>query len=61
MNDKIEVDYERTDDQLIAYSSLPILKRVQWLDDVRRFTLMVREVPTVEIKSSRRDAPCWRR
>jgi len=47
MNEKIEFDYDRTDAQLLSYSSLPILDRLQWLDDVRRFTLMVREAPTV--------------
>ena len=59
MNEKIEFDYERTDEQLIAYSSLPILDRLQWLDEVRRFTLMVREAPTVNREGSRRDALRW--
>jgi hypothetical protein len=60
MNEKIEFDYERTDEQLIAYSSLPILDRLRWLDEVRQFTLMVREAPTVDPENSQRDAPRWR-
>ncbi len=47
MNEELEFDYERTDEQLLAYSSLPILDRLQWLDEVRQFTLMVREAPTI--------------
>ena len=54
MNEKIEFDYERTDEQLIAYSSLPILDRLQWRDEVRRFTLMVRDAPTVDVQGRRR-------
>lgn len=53
MNEKIEFDYERTDEQLIAYSSLPILDRLRWLDEVRQFTLMVREAPTVDPENRR--------
>lgn len=53
MNEEVEFDYERTDEQLIAYSSLPILHRLQWLDDVRRFTLMVRDAPTVDLPGRR--------
>ncbi|MDP2810034.1 MAG: hypothetical protein Q8O34_07770 [Rhodocyclaceae bacterium] len=54
MNEKIEFDCGRTDEQLIACSSLPIHDRLQWMDEVRRFTLMVREAPTVNPESSRR-------
>lgn len=56
MNEKIEFDYVRSDEQLIAYSSLPLLDRLQWLDEVRRFTLMMREAPTANRDSSQRSA-----
>ncbi|MCF8150058.1 MAG: hypothetical protein K9K30_09280 [Burkholderiaceae bacterium] len=60
MNEKIEFDYHRTDEQLLAYSSLPVLDRLQWLDEVRQFTLMLREAPTVVKEASRGDASHWR-
>ncbi len=53
MNERIELDCERMDEQLINRSSLPILDRLQWLGQLRRSTLMVREAPTVNIKSRR--------
>jgi hypothetical protein len=53
MNEKVEFHYERTDAQLIAFSSLPILERLHWLDEVRQFTLMMRAAPTFNLESRR--------
>lgn len=53
MNENNEFDYARTDDQLVACGSLPILDRLQWRDDVRRFTPMVRDAPTVDLEGRR--------
>ena len=39
--------YEISDERLIAYSRIPLLDRLRWLDEVRRFTWMVRNAPTV--------------
>jgi len=44
----IDFTYEISDERLLAYSQLPILDRLRWLDEVRRFTLMVRAAPTVQ-------------
>jgi hypothetical protein len=45
--DRIDFSYEISDERLLAYSLLPILDRLRWLDEVRCFTLMVRQAPTV--------------
>jgi len=45
--ERIDFSYEISDERLIAYSRLPLLDRLRWLDEVRRFTLMVREAPVV--------------
>ncbi len=39
--------YELSDERLIAYSRLSLLERLQWLDELRCFTLTVRAAPTV--------------
>jgi hypothetical protein len=44
---KIDFDYEISDERLLAYSRVPLLDRLKWLDEARRFTLMVRAAPTV--------------
>ena len=44
--------YEIPDERLMAYSRIPLLDRLKWLDAVRRFTLAARAAPTVG-----RDAP----
>ena len=43
----VDFSYEISDERLLAYSQMPILDRLRWLDEVRRFTLMVRQAPTV--------------
>ncbi len=50
--ERVDFSYEISDERLIAYSRLPLLDRLRWLDEVRRFTLMTREAPVV----SREDA-----
>lgn len=47
--------YEIPDERLMAYSRIPLLDRLKWLDEVRRFTLAARAAPTVG-----RDAPVER-
>lgn len=45
--EKVDFSYEVDDDRLIAYSRLTPLERLRWLDEVRRFTLLVRAAPPV--------------
>lgn len=47
--------YEIPDERLIAYSRIPLLDRLKWLYEVRRFTLAARAAQTVG-----RDAPVGR-
>jgi len=44
----MDFSYEISDERLLAYSQLPILDRLRWLDEVRQFTLMVRQAPIVD-------------
>jgi hypothetical protein len=44
---KIDFDYEIADERLLAYSHIPLLDRLKWLDEARRFTLLVRAAPVV--------------
>lgn len=48
--ERMDFSYEISDERLLAYSQLPILDRLRWLDEVRCFTLMVRQAPTVQKK-----------
>lgn len=48
--ERLDFSYEISDERLLAYSQLPIVDRLRWLDEVRRFTLMVRQAPTVQRK-----------
>lgn len=45
-NQRADFAYEISDERLIAYGRIPLLDRLRWLDEVRRFTLMVRNAPT---------------
>jgi hypothetical protein len=38
-----DYSYELTDEQLLYYSSLPVIAKLRWLDEARRFTLLARE------------------
>ena len=45
---RIDFHYEISDERLIAYSRIPLLDRLKWLDEVRRFTLAVRSAPVAD-------------
>lgn len=45
--ERLDFHYEISDERLLAYSRMPVLDRLKWLDDVRRFTLMVRAAPNI--------------
>lgn len=54
--ERMDFSYEISDERLLAYSRLPIIDRLRWLDEVRRFTLMVRQAPTVQRKPGEPDS-----
>lgn len=54
---RIDFSYEISDERLIAYSEMPLIDRLRWLDEVRRFTLMVRQAPTVPAAAAREPNP----
>ena len=37
-----DYSYELTDEQLLYYSSLPVIAKLHWLDEARRFTILMR-------------------
>jgi hypothetical protein len=37
-----DYSYELTDEQLLYYSSLPAIAKLRWLDEARRFTILMR-------------------
>lgn len=45
---RLDFTYEISDERLLAYGRLSIMDRLRWLDDVRLFTLMVRQAPAVQ-------------
>lgn len=47
--ERVDFSYEISDERLLAYSQVPLLDRLRWLDEVRRFTMMVRQAPSVPI------------
>ncbi|OQA33978.1 MAG: hypothetical protein BWY57_00826 [Betaproteobacteria bacterium ADurb.Bin341] len=51
MRERVEFDYEISDERLIAWSRKPILERLQMLDNIRQFTLAARQAPTVRLSS----------
>ena len=48
--DPIDFHYEISDERLLAYSALPLIDRLRWLDEIRRFTLLLRAAPVIERK-----------
>ena len=46
--DKVDFHYEISDERLLAYSSLPLIDRLRWLDEIRRFTLLLRAAPDID-------------
>jgi hypothetical protein len=49
MKQRLDFSYQIADERLIAYSRLSVIDRLRWLDEVRRFTLMVRAAPRVPL------------
>jgi len=47
VTEQVDFAYQISDERLLAYSRMPLLDRLKWLDDVRLFTLMMREAPKV--------------
>ncbi len=45
------------DDRLLAYSRVPLLERLKWLDEVCRFTLAVRAAPTRQLQDDGHEKP----
>ena len=37
-----DYSYELTDEQLLHYGSLPPIAKLRWLDEARRFTILMR-------------------
>ncbi len=48
----IDCSYETTEERLRAYLRVPEIERLRWLDELVRFTLMFRQAPLVESKST---------
>ncbi|HEY6897836.1 MAG TPA: hypothetical protein VI279_11290 [Rhodocyclaceae bacterium] len=46
--ERADFSYQISDERLLAYSSLPLLDRLRWLDDTCRFTLLMRQAETIE-------------
>lgn len=44
----IDCSYETTEERVRAYLQIPEIDRLRWLDELVRFTLMVRAAPTIE-------------
>jgi hypothetical protein len=42
---KVDFRYYVSDERLLAYSRIPLLDRLKWLDEIARFTRMVRAAP----------------
>lgn len=40
--EKYDYFYELSDEQLLHYSSLPAIAKLRWLDEARRFTILMR-------------------
>jgi hypothetical protein len=53
---KVDFRYYVSDERLIAYSKVPLLDRLKWLDEIVRFTLMMREAPTTTAATASRNA-----
>jgi hypothetical protein len=43
--ERVDFSYEISDERLLAYSALPIIDRLRWLDEILRFTLAVLAAP----------------
>ena len=55
--EKIDFYYEISEDRLRLYSRLSLLERLKWLDDVRRFTFLMRTAATTDFANSANETP----
>lgn len=55
MTEQVDFAYQISDERLFAYSRMPLLDRLKWLDDVRLFTLMMRDAPKVVATARQQD------
>jgi hypothetical protein len=44
----VDCSYTISDERLRAYSRVPLVDRLRWLDELTRFTILWREAPRVE-------------
>jgi len=51
---KYDYAYELSDEQLLRYSGLSAMAKLNWLDQARRFTLLARRRPARHAKPLRR-------
>jgi len=52
MNEQGDFSYHISDERLLAWAKVPIVEKLQMLDDLRRFTLAVRAAPVVNSPTS---------
>ncbi len=53
---QLDFYYEISDERLLAYHRVPLLDRLKWLDEIRRFTLVARAAPDVAERPDRDEA-----
>ncbi len=53
----VDYYYRPTDEELRAYADLTPLERLKRLDELRRFTIMLREAPTVNVRAAAESDP----
>lgn len=41
--ERVDFSYEISDERLVAYGKIPLIDRLRWLDEVCRFTRMMRQ------------------
>ena len=52
MSQRGDFSYHISDERLLAWAKVPVLEKLQMLDDLRRFTLAVRAAPVVNSPTS---------
>ncbi len=55
--DKIDFSYELSEERLRAYGKLSLYDRLRWLEDVARFTALMRAAATVRFGGHPADSP----
>jgi len=48
MRTSADIHYVISDERLLAYAKVPLIDRLQWLDELVRFTQMWRAAPVVD-------------